>query len=265
MFLVSYVDLYGLSIEPSSSYTNITLKLLFLLYITIFDFYLIILLPFEFFKFQCHIKARIKHLCRIVKFSQCCVMKISINAYHRITYHLYANLTYFLNYPHEMFALWYFLLRLILSLDIHPNPGPVQCNNSFSGGFLSFCNWNLNTLSKDNFYRITLLQAHNANHNYDIISLCETSLNDSNKVDENVLPGYKFHPCNHPDGIASGGVGIFYKESLPLRIRDDLSFDECIVTELKFGHKKIFFTVLYRNPKSKANSPEFISFLEKFE
>ena len=180
-------------------------------------------------------------------------------------YLTYINLTCFLNYPHEMFALWYFLLRLILSLDIHPNPGPVQCNNRFSGGFLSFCNWNLNTLSKENFYRITLLQAHNANHNYDIISLCETSLNDSIEVDENKLPGYKFHPCNHPDGLASGGVGIFYKETLPLRIRDDLSFDECIVSELIFRRKKIFFTVLYRNPKSKANSPEFNSFLEKFE
>ena len=42
-----------------------------------------------------------------------------------------------------------------------------------------------------------------------------------------------------------GGIGIFYKESLTLKIRHDLSF-ECIVTELIFGHKKIFFTVLYR-------------------
>ena len=32
-----------------------------------------------------------------------------------------------------------------------------------------------------------------------------------------------------------------------------------------FGHKKIFFTVLYRNPRAKAHSDEFNSFLENFE
>ena len=79
------------------------------------------------------------------------------------------------------------------------------------------------------------------------------------------MPGFKFHPCNHPDGNRSGGVGIFYKESLPLKIREDLSFNECIVCELIFGHKHIFFTVLYRNPKHKAHSVEFISFLKNIE
>ena len=60
-------------------------------------------------------------------------------------------------------------------------------------------------------------------------------------------------------------MGIFYKESLPLRIREDLSFDECLVTELMFGHKKIFFTVFYRNPKNNASSHEFENFLVAFE
>ena len=163
-----------------------------------------------------------------------------------------------------MLAVWYFLLHVLLSSDVHPNPGPVDSNN-FSGGFLSFCNWNLNTLSKDDFYRITLLEAHNTEHNYDIISLCETSLNDTLQVPENALPGYKFHSCNHPDGERNGGVGIFYKETLPLRIRQDLSFDECIVSEMIFGRKTIFFTVLYRNPHSKAQSTEFNSFLANLE
>ena len=156
-------------------------------------------------------------------------------------------------------------MRIKLSSDVHPNPGPVGASSNFSGGFLSFCNWNLNTLSKEDFHRITLLEAHNSNHNYDIISLCETSLDDTMQVPEHALPGYKFHSCNHPGGNRSGGVGIFYKETLPLRLRPDLSFDECIVTELIFGRKKIFFTVLYRNPQSKSQDPEFASFLKQFE
>ena len=153
-----------------------------------------------------------------------------------------------LNY--EIAALWIFSLILLLSCDVHPNPGP-NGNQEFSTGFLSFCNWNLNTLSKDNFCRVSLLEAHNATFNYDIISLCETSLNGDIQVPENILPGYLYHPLNHPDEKRSGGVGIFYKDTLPLRVRSDLSFDECLVCELKFGRKKIFFTVFYRNPEHK--------------
>ena len=107
--------------------------------------------------------------------------------------------------------------------------------------------------------------AHTVNFNYDIISLCETSLNETIEVEENILPGYKFYPWNHPDDTGTGGVGISYKESLPLRFRQNLSFEECLVTELIFGRKKIFFTVLYRNPATKANTPEFENFLKKIE
>ena len=78
--------------------------------------------------------------------------------------------------------------------------------------------------------------------------VCETSLNDDTEVPENILKGYHFFSCDHSSGEKKGGVGIFYKETLPLKIRTDLSFDECIVCELKFGHKTIFFAVLYRNP-----------------
>ena len=168
------------------------------------------------------------------------------------------NMSCMYHFSFETIAMWICLMHLVLCPDIHPNPGPALSNN-FTGGFLSFCNWNLNTLSKENFYRITLLQAHNTEHNYDIISLCETSLDDTIKVPD--MPGYKFHSCNHPHGNRSGGVGIFYKESLPLKIREDLSFSESIVCELIFGHKHIFFTVLYRNPLNKANSDEFNAFL----
>ena len=109
------------------------------------------------------------------------------------------------------------------------------------------------------------MEGHNTNFNYDIISLCETSLNDSIQVPDNILPGYKFNACNHPGGNRSGGVGIFYKETLPLKIRDDLSFEECLVSELIFGRKRIFFSVLYRNPENTAQSDGFKQFTENLE
>ena len=162
-------------------------------------------------------------------------------------------------------TLWYFQLVISMSNDISENPGP-QYANQINGAspYFSFCNWNLNTLSKDKFSRISLLDAHNSIYKYDIISLCETSLSKDEIVPENILPGYHYHACNHPSGEKKGGVGIFYKDSLPIKIRSDLSFDECIVAELRFGWKKIFFTVLYRNPMHKATSPEFYNFLENF-
>ena len=48
-------------------------------------------------------------------------------------------------------------------------------------------------------------------------------------------------------------------------MRNDLSFDESIVVELKFGRKNIFFTVMYRSPSNDHTSPEFQNFLSNFE
>ena len=79
------------------------------------------------------------------------------------------------------------------------------------------------------------------------------------------MDNYKCIPCNNPSGKKQGGVRIFYKESQPLKTRYDLSFDECIVVELKLSRKKIFFTVIYRHPCNKADSPEFNDFLTNLE
>ena len=109
-----------------------------------------------------------------------------------------------------------------------------------------------------------MIEAHNALFGYDIISLCETGLTDETVANVPMLDGYTFVPANHPDNVSHGGVGIFYKNSLPLIVRHDLSFHESIVVELKFQRKKIFFTVIYRSPSFKQNSAEFQTFLSNF-
>ena len=155
---------------------------------------------------------------------------------------------------------WLSAILILISNDIECNPGPEYHSN-----FLNFMSWNLNSLSTNNFERVQLIEAHNTIFNYDLISICETSLNDSliSKVPE--LNGYTFEPANHVNNMSHGGVGLFYKNSLPAVIRRDLSFDECIVIELKFGRKKVFFTVLYRSPAFKHNSLEFQTFLSDFK
>ena len=54
-------------------------------------------------------------------------------------------------------------------------------------------------------------------------------------------------------------------EKLPLKIRKDLSFDECFVCEVVIGKRKVFFSVCDRSPNTKADTPEFENLLADFE
>ena len=44
--------------------------------------------------------------------------------------------------------------------------------------------WNVISLAKDNFQRVRLIEAHNSLLNYDMISICETSINDAVELHE---------------------------------------------------------------------------------
>ena len=60
------------------------------------------------------------------------------------------------------------------------------------------------------------------------------------------------------------GVCFYFKDSLEIRQRKDLQIlDECIISELTIGRKKIFFVVVYRSPSQNAES--FYSFIERLE
>ena len=76
---------------------------------------------------------------------------------------------------------------------------------------------------------------------------------------------YLIIQSTYPGNSKHGGVGIFYKNTLPVKVRDDLSSRDTIVLELKFGRKKIFFTVLYRSPAYNLGSPQFDNFLLNFK
>ena len=69
---------------------------------------------------------------------------------------------------------------------------------------------NLNSLTKENFHRVDLIEAHNSICNYDLISVCETNLDDSVELPETLLNDYTFEPANHPLNIKHGGVGLLF-------------------------------------------------------
>ena len=69
--------------------------------------------------------------------------------------------------------------------------------------------------------------------------------------------------ADHPNNVKRGGVCIYYKESLPVRVINLPYLQEALLLELNDQNKKIIISSLYRS--SSQNSEEFESFLTNFE
>ena len=72
-------------------------------------------------------------------------------------------------------------------------------------------------------------------HKFDIICISESYLNsDTSSSDDNLnIPGYNMSRADHPSGNRRGGVCIYYKDSLPIKILIINYFQECIFFNLK--------------------------------
>ena len=78
-----------------------------------------------------------------------------------------------------------------------------------------------------------------------------------------MLEGHNLIRSGHPSNTKRGGVFIYYKESLAVRLVDITFLHECIVCELTIQNKKGYVAVMYRSPSQ--SSIEFESFLSGFE
>ena len=160
-----------------------------------------------------------------------------------------------------IYLFWLVSIILNRSGDIEKNPGPkTKSCQSFS-----ICHWNLNSISAHNFSKLSLLQAYNAVHKYDIICLSETYLNSSIPYDDDNLeiPGYNLIRADHPFENKRGGVCIYYKNTLPLKVLDIHILQECINFEIKIENKLCNFIVLYRSPSQSQDT--FESFIDNLE
>ena len=143
----------------------------------------------------------------------------------------------------------------LLSGDIDTNPGPET---------LSFCCWNLNSITAYDFLRVSLNEANNSVYNNDLIGIVETYLDSTVDEDRLALDGYSFFKANHPWSVKRGGIGQYVKNSLPCKDRLDLaSLPECIVSKIHLNRKKYFYFVIYRSPSQDLN--EFDHFTMNFE
>ena len=109
------------------------------------------------------------------------------------------------------------------------------------------------------------LKAFNKTKNFDFICLSESYLDSTLSSDDKnlCLNGYKLIRADHPKNLKQGGVCIYYRETLPVKTIQLNYLPECLVCEINYDNKKIFFVTLYRSP-SQSND-EFDEFLRGFE
>ena len=112
---------------------------------------------------------------------------------------------------------------------------------------------------------MSLLRAYLAFHKFNIIYLSETYLNSSNSPDDETLEisGYNLVRSDHPLNSKRGGVCIYYKNYLPLRIISVNYLSECINFEIMIGNKICNFITLYRSPSQ--NQDDFQAFIDNLE
>ena len=72
-------------------------------------------------------------------------------------------------------------------------------------------------MAKDNFQRVRLIEDHNSIFNYDLISICETSLNDSIELPETLLNDYTFVSANNLANHRHGEVVFFIRNLSQLK------------------------------------------------
>ena len=142
---------------------------------------------------------------------------------------------------------------------IELNPGPRKSKENT----LSICHWNLNSITAHNFSKLTQLKAYISTYKHDFICLSETYLDSSIPANLIEIEGYNLVRADHPDNIKRGGVCIYYKESLPVRIKILPYFKEALLLEMIHNNKKVLVSVIYRSP-SQSNC-EFESFLTNYD
>ena len=158
----------------------------------------------------------------------------------------------------------YLKFKIILSKDIHVNPGPSDLR-----GKLSLATWNINSILARNKSKIQLTEALQANENFDLFGIGESFLSKKIKNKDIEITGFANDPFRadspssetHP----KGGVCLYYKENIPIKQRKDLQLiNECVVAEIKLNrNKNIFFILAYRSPSQ--NSDELSAFFKGIE
>ena len=98
-----------------------------------------------------------------------------------------------------------------------------------------------------------------------ILYVSESHLESTVTLDDNSLSlnGYNLTCADHPDDFKRGGVCMYGKENLSLRIISISYFNQCLLCEVTFQNQKGYIAVTYCSPRHSCN--EFEDFLFNLE
>ena len=115
---------------------------------------------------------------------------------------------------------------ILLSGDVEINPG-TRCGTDKT---FSIYHWSFNSPLAYNYNKLFLLRTYIAVHKFDAICLSETYLESTVAPDdENVkITGYDLVQSDHAANTKRGGVCLYEKTCLRLRILDTQYLIECI-------------------------------------
>ena len=144
-----------------------------------------------------------------------------------------------------LYHIWLFPRLIHLSGDIEKNPIPKK---NFCLMF-SIGHWNLNSLVAQNLTKLALLRAYLSVQRFENFCISETYLSSSITEDDDsfLIPGYDLIRSGYSSSNKAGGVAIYYKDFLPLKLIDVNYLSESILFELRIGSKIYFilFRLLY--------------------
>ena len=128
-------------------------------------------------------------------------------------------MAYLVNISHHCLKLKYPFSGSYVFIDstvwgYRENPGPKTKPN----GNLSVCHWNVNIIPFYNFQKIAVLESFVAIHKFGVIYILEIFLNNTYEDNDLNLNGYSLLRADHPSNAKRGGVCIYYKETLALKV-----------------------------------------------
>ena len=135
---------------------------------------------------------------------------------------------------------------LILSGDIHTNPGPFGQNN------LAMCHLNARSLTAPN--RLTEIEDFvTVLNDFDIVGITETHLDQS--IPDSKISLTDYNVFRNDRNRRGGGVCLYVKDYISTNRKLDLeSADyESVWVDIKIGDKKFLFACCYRPPGQNTN------------
>ena len=95
--------------------------------------------------------------------------------------------------------------------------------------------------------KLSLLTAYNSALNYDLIYLTETYLDSTVDPNNLLINGYNLLRADHPDDVKRGGVCLYYRENLTLRLVDTPYIEQYILCEINIQNTTGYVAVIYRS------------------